>query len=83
MAAPQKKETTRDVEFAKGGNTPMFGTGDRSVASPSDQAGPAAAAHTGKVNDAGGGGKFASGGSGKMFSYNPSVTATAGKTSAR
>jgi hypothetical protein len=39
--------------------------------------------NTGK--DAGGapGAKFASGGSGKMFGFNPSVPATAGQTGAR
>ncbi len=81
--AKSKVESEKNVAFAKGGTTPMFGTGDRTTASPSDQAGPAAEARTGKVNDGGGGGKFASGGSGKMFGYNPSVPATAGKTSAR
>ena len=65
----------KDVTFAKGGNTPMFGEQN------ADEQKPATTAH-----DTGAGGvgdKFTMGGSTKMFGYNPSVPATAGITGAR
>lgn len=67
-----KKESTHNVEFAKGGNTPMFGQ------QHSGEQAPATTDH--KV---GSDGKFASGGSGKMFGFNGSQPARAGITSAR
>lgn len=74
MVAPTKtKETQRDVTFAKGGDTHMFGP---QKAGPQDDA---TTAH----DTSGDGGKFAKGGSGKMFGYTPSMPAQAGKTSAR
>lgn len=76
------KKTEKNVEFAKGGNTPMFGHGDRTTTAPQEAAGeqkPGGTAH----NPEGSGGKFASGGSGKMFGYSPSQPAQAGITSAR
>jgi hypothetical protein len=82
MAAKSKQESEHNVEFAKGGNTPMFGTGDRTTAAPSDAAGEQQSASTAHKTS-GSGGKFASGGSGKMFGFNPSVPATAGQTGAR
>jgi hypothetical protein len=84
--APYKKETQKDVTFAEGGDTPMFGH---------QQAGSqksGGTAHKVDGSDQGGsdnrgiadsGEKYASGGSTKMFGYNPSVPATAGQTGAR
>ena len=69
-----KKEAQHDVEFAEGGDTPMFGE---------QQAEPQTPAHTGQEDTHGPGAKFAKGGSNKMFSYNPSQPAKAGITSAR
>ena len=77
-----KKEAQHDVEFAEGGDTPMFGTGDRTTTALSDAAGTAVPGETYK-DTKGGGGKYAEGGSTKMFSYSPSVPAKAGITSAR
>jgi hypothetical protein len=83
MGAPQKKETTRSAKFAEGGHSNhMFGTGDRTTTAGSEQAGeqkPAGTAH----DTSGGGGKFANGGSTKMFGYAGSVPAQSGITSAR
>lgn len=76
------KQTEHNVEFAKGGNTPMFGKGDRTVTAPSDAAGeqkPGVTEH----DPEGSGDKFAKGGSTKMFGYAGSMPAEAGKTSAR
>lgn len=76
------KQSEHNVTFAKGGNTPMFGKGDRTVTAPSDAAGsqePGCTSHDPK----GDGGKFAAGGSGKMFGYAGSQPARAGITSAR
>ena len=65
----------KDTEFAKGGDTPMFGEQN------ADEQKDATTAH-----DTGGGGpgdKFAAGGSTKMFGYQGSVPARPGITSAR
>ncbi len=68
----------KDTTFAEGGDTPMFGE------QAADAQKPAGTAHdTGNDQDGGPGDKFAMGGSGKMFGYNPSVPARAGITSAR
>lgn len=75
MAAFAKK-TEKNVEFAKGGNTPMFGE----QASEPMKSGVTRDATS---QDSAPGDKFAKGGSGKMFSYQGSQPATAGKTSAR
>jgi hypothetical protein len=72
MANFQKK-TQKNVEFAKGGDTHMFGS---QAAGPQDDA---TTAH----DTSGDGGKFAKGGSTKMFGYAGSQPAEAGKTSAR
>lgn len=72
MAAFTKKTET-NKEFAKGGNTPMFGA---------QKAGPEAPATTAH-DTKGDGGKFASGGATKMFGYAQAQPAQAGKTSAR
>lgn len=82
MASFQKK-TEKNVEFAKGGNTPMFGKGDRTVTAPEEQAGTQEAGGTAHDPSGGEGDKFAKGGSGKMFGYVGSQPAQAGKTSAR
>lgn len=76
------KKTEKNAEFAKGGNTPMFGHGDRTTTAGSDAAGsqkPGVTEH----DTAGDGGKYAKGGSGKMFGYSPSMPARAGITGAR
>jgi hypothetical protein len=74
MAEKSKVESEKNVEFAKGGDTHMFG---EQAATP-DKPG-----NTGKDQSSAPGAKFASGGSGKMFGFNPSVPATAGQTGAR
>lgn len=73
MAAKVTKETTKNVEFAKGGDTHMFGHQAAGEQKPGDTA----------HDTSGDGGKFATGGSGKMFGYSPSQPARSGITSAR
>jgi hypothetical protein len=73
MAAFQKK-TEKKADFAKGGDTPMFGK-QAAEEMPSGT--------TNKGDERGPGEKFAEGGSNKMFGYAGSQTAEAGKTSAR
>lgn len=75
MAAKVKKETSHNVEFAKGGNTHMFGEQAAGEQKPGETS------HD--VSGGAPGPKFASGGSGKMFGYSPSAPARAGITSAR
>ena len=67
------KKNERNVEFAKGGKTKMFGPQD---AGPQDEG-------VTEHDTEGSGGKFAKGGSTKMFGYAGSQPAEAGKTSAR
>jgi hypothetical protein len=74
MAAKTKQESEHNVEFAKGGDTHMFGQ---------QAAGPDKPGDTGKDQSPAPGAKFASGGSHKMFGFNPSQPATAGQTGAR
>lgn len=81
MAAFTKK-TEHNTEFAKGGKTHMFGTGDRTTTAPSDAAGSQASGVT-EHDPEGSGGKFAKGGSGKMFGYTGALPAQAGITAAR
>jgi hypothetical protein len=76
-------EKTKNVDFAKGGDTHMFGSGDHTKTAPSDAAGEVTPGHTGKDNAGGAGDKFAKGGSGKMFGYTGSLPAEAGSTAAR
>jgi hypothetical protein len=76
-------EKRHNVDFAKGGTTPMFGKGDRTVTAPQEQAGSQTPGGTAHKPDGGSGDKFAKGGSGKMFGYAASQPATAGITSAR
>lgn len=82
MAAKFKKETVKNTEFAKGGDTPMFGQGDRTTTAGSDAAGSQKPGET-SHDTSGAGGKFAAGGGGKMFGYTGSQPARAGITSAR
>lgn len=77
MAVVKKEKSEKDVEFAKGGDTPMFGhqnAGSQKPGVTEHDNGPAQSQGTD--------GKFAAGGKGKMFGYTPSKTATAGITSA-
>jgi hypothetical protein len=74
MAAKVTKETSHDVQFAKGGNTHMFGA---------QKAGEQAPGETAHDAGAGSGDKFASGGKGKMFGFAGSQPARSGITSAR
>lgn len=76
------KKTEKSADFAKGGNTPMFGTGDRTKTAPSDAAGTATPGETYK-DPKDSGSKFASGGSTKMFGYQGAEPAKGGITSAR
>jgi len=81
-----QKKTEKKADFAKGGNTPMFGKGDRTTTAPADGAHGAGSGTTDKGAVGPGpstGDKFAKGGSGKMFGYEGSQPAQAGKTSAR
>lgn len=70
-----KVESQRNQEFAKGGNTPMFG---EQAAGPQR---PGGTAHN--VSGGAPGADFAKGGAGKMFGFTGSMPAQAGKTSAR
>ena len=76
--AGQATEKSHDVEFAKGGDTPMFGEQEAGSRKGADKS-----PSTGKPDSSGPGEKFAEGGSTKMFGYQGSVPATAGQTSAR
>jgi hypothetical protein len=71
-------EKQHNVEFAKGGNTHMFGKQQAGSRTAGDKS-----ASTGKPDDAGPGEKFAKGGAGKMFGFAGSQPAQAGITSAR
>jgi hypothetical protein len=71
--AKSKVESAKNVQFAEGGDTHMFGPQKAGKQKPADTA------HD--VTDSGG--KFATGGGGKMFGYAGSQTAKAGITSAR
>ena len=77
----KKTESAHDVEFAKGGDTPMFGHGDRTTTETSDAAGAQTPAQTAQKskNDL----KYAEGGSTKMFGFAPAEKATAGITGPR
>ena len=77
-AGAEATEKSHDVEFAKGGTTKMFGEQEAGSRTGADKS-----PSTGKPDSSGPGEKFAAGGSGKMFAFNPSVPAQAGITSAR
>lgn len=69
------KKSPKNADFAKGGNTPMFGE---------QAAEPMPEGHTSDPTaQDGSGDKFAKGGSGKMFGYAGAEPAKAGITSAR
>ncbi len=68
------KKSSHNADFAKGGNTPMFGE---------QQAEPAKSGQTGDPGATGKGAEFAKGGSSKMFGYAGAEAAKAGMTSAR
>ena len=76
----KKVESQHNTTFAEGGNTPMFGSGNREKTS--DPAGPQTAGQT-AADPKGSGGKFAEGGTNKMFGFAGSQKATAGITGAR
>ena len=75
-----KPITESPHDFAVGGKTPMFGEQAAESETENGQAG-----HTADptAKDDAPGKKFATGGSGKMFGFNPSVPAQSGITSAR
>lgn len=75
MAASVKKETTKNVAFAEGGKTKMFGEQAAGEQKPGETS-----------HDVGGGapgGKYAEGGKTKMFGFSASEPARAGITSPR
>lgn len=69
-----RNESTHNVEFAKGGNTKMFGE---------QQAGEVKPAQTGKPNQTGKGAEYAKGGTTKMFGFSGAQPAQSGITSPR
>lgn len=75
-AKVSRNETTHNVEFAKGGNTPMFPEQAAEPRTPGTTRDQTAA-------DSAPGEKFAKGGSGKMFGFQGSQPARDGITSAR
>jgi len=80
------KKNEKKADFAKGGNTPMFGKGDRTTTAPADGAHGKGSGTTDQGASGPGpstGEKFASGGSGKMFGYTGALPAQAGITGAR
>ena len=79
--APKKEHSENNVKFAKGGTTPMFGKGDRTVTATEDAAGQQTPAQT--TSESKTDRKYATGGSTKMFGFNPAVTAKSGITGPR
>ena len=79
--AKKKEFTEKNVEFAEGGDTPMFGKGDRTTTETRDAAGTQTPKQTAQhsTNNP----KYATGGSTKMFGFAPAEPAKAGITSAR
>jgi hypothetical protein len=74
MPKSKSSESERNVQFAKGGNTSMFGP---------QQAEPMKSGQTGDPGATGKGAEFAKGGSNKMFGFSGSTPAQAGITSPR
>jgi hypothetical protein len=76
-----KKEAQHDVTFAEGGDTPMFGKGDRVDTATQDAAGTQTPGQTASLakNDP----KYAEGGNTKMFGFHGAVPATGGITGPR
>jgi hypothetical protein len=85
--APYKKETMKDVAFAKGGDTAMFGHQEAGSQKAGGTAHKVGSGDQGSAdprgNDSVRGDKYASGGTTKMFGYTGSLPATSGITSAR
>jgi len=79
-AGASATEKTHNVEFAKGGNTPMFG---EQAAESVKQNGMAGHTADPSAKDSAPGDKFASGGSTKMFAFHGATPAQAGITSPR
>lgn len=75
MAKKTKVESEKNVKFAEGGDTHMFGP------QGANKQDPAKTGH--EVSPEGPGPDYAKGGGGKMFGFSPSQTAKAGITSAR
>ncbi len=73
-AGAEATEKSHNVEFAKGGDTPMFGE---------QQANPDKPGQTGKEDVGGKGAEYAKGGSTKMFGFSGALPARSGITSAR
>ena len=73
-AGASSTEKTHNVEFAKGGNTHMFGE---------QQANPDKPGQSGKEDVSGKGAEYAKGGSTKMFGFAGALPARSGITSAR
>lgn len=71
MTGKTKAENEKSVNIVKGGSTHMFGQ---------QHAGPKTAGDSAGGDKKGDGGKFAAGGSGKMFGFRPSVPAKPGMT---
>ncbi len=69
-----RNERSHNVEFAKGGNTPMFSE---------QQAEPMKSGQTGDPGATGKGAEFAKGGSTNMFGFSGAMPARDGITSAR
>lgn len=74
MAAKNRTERSHSADFAKGGNTKMFGP---------QQAEPMKSGQTGDPGATGKGAEFAKGGSSKMFGFSGALPATSGITSPR
>lgn len=72
--AKSKQESEHDVEFAEGGNTPMFGQ---------QGAEPQVPGKTNQPSEKGPGAKYAEGGSTKMFGFAGAEPQKGGRTSAR
>jgi hypothetical protein len=72
--AKSKQEGEHDVEFAEGGDTPMFGQ---------QGADPQKKAQTSQSDAKGPGAKYAEGGKGKMFGFHGAEAQQPGRTSAR
>jgi hypothetical protein len=70
----KRGEKTTNTQFAKGGDTAMFGQ---------QQAEPMKAGQTGDPGKTGKGAEFAKGGNGKMFGFSGALPARDGITSAR
>lgn len=72
--AKSKQESEHNVEFAKGGDTPMFGE---------QAADPQVPGKTNQPSEKGPGAKYAEGGKGKMFGFAGAEPQSPGRTSAR